>query len=75
MRTDPAKGSTPFGDRVKKARKAKRMTTAQLAAECGIHYSHVSAWENRGQKPSFYTLIAIAQSLGCSLDWLCGLED
>ena len=75
MRPDPAHGSTPFGERVKQARNAKGMSTTQLAAECGIHYAQVSGWENRNQKPSFYTLIAIAQVLGCSLDWLCGLEN
>lgn len=75
MRTGPAHGSTPFGERVKQARKAKGMSTTQLAAECGIHYAQVSGWENRNQKPSFYTLIAIAQSLGCSLDWLVGLKE
>lgn len=75
MRTDPAHGSTPFGERVKQARKAKGMSTTQLASECGMHYAVVSGWENRGQKPGFYTLVALAQALDCSLDYLCGLTE
>lgn len=75
MRTGPAHGSTPFGERVKQARKAKGMSPSQLADECGLNRAIVSAWENRGTKPGFYTLISLAQVLGCSLDWLCGLEN
>lgn len=75
MRTGPEHGSTPFGERVKQARTAKGISTRELAIECGIHYAQVSGWENRGMKPGYYSLVSLAQVLGCSLDWLCGLQE
>jgi len=66
---------TPFGDRVKLARTAKGISTRELASECGIHHAQISGYENRGQKPTFYALIALAQVLECSLDYLCGLSE
>lgn len=68
-------GTTPFGDRVKQAREAKRMTTHQLADACGIHYANISGWENRGRKPDYYSLVTLAQVLECSIDWLTGLKE
>lgn len=68
-------GSTPFGDRVKQARIAKRMSVVELSAECGIASSRISGYENRGSKPTFYGLLALAQALDCSLDFLCGLKE
>lgn len=75
MHNGPDHGTTPFGERVKQARTAKRMSTKELADECGLHYATISGFENRGHKPGFYGLIALAQVLGCSTDYLCGLKE
>lgn len=75
MRTGPDHGTTPFGERVKQARTAKGISTRELAAECGLHHAQISGYENRGQKPGYYGLVALAQVLECSLDWLTGLKE
>lgn len=75
MRNGPDHGTTPFGERVKQARTAKHLTARELAKECGLHHAQISGYENRGQKPGYYGLVALAQALECSLDYLCGLTE
>ena len=70
-----AHGSTPFGDRLKTARRERGMTATQFAERVGVPICNITAYENRGVKPRFDSLIAIAQVLDCSLDWLCGLSE
>lgn len=70
-----ATGSTPFGDRLKQARRERGMGPDTFASRVGIATSMLTGYENRGRKPRIDTLIAMAQVLDCSLDWLCGLED
>ena len=64
-------GSTPFGDRVKQSRMEKGMTAADLAAVMGVGASQITGIENRGIKPSFSNLLALAAALDVELDWLC----
>lgn len=68
-------GSTPFGDRLKQARKERGMSPDTFAARVGVATCQVTGYENRGRQPRLDTLIAIAQVLDCSLDWLVGLSE
>ena len=68
-------GSTPFGDRLKRARRERGMGPDTFAARVGIATSMLTGYENRGRQPRLDSLVAMAQVLDCSLDWLCGLED
>ncbi|MNW12957.1 helix-turn-helix protein [compost metagenome] len=51
------------------------MTQAEFARRTGINRSMLNKYEHGIQKPAMDNLIAMARTLDCSLDWLCGLED
>lgn len=70
-----AHGSTPFGDRLKRARKERGFSGTAFCKRVGILPCMLGGYENRGVMPRVDVLIAIAQTLGCSLDWLCGLAE
>ena len=70
-----ATGSTPFGDRLKQARRERGFSATSFCKRVGIAQCMLGGYENRGVKPRFDVLIAMAQVLDCSLDWLCGLEN
>jgi transcriptional regulator with XRE-family HTH domain len=69
------KGSTPFGDRLKKERMRRGFTIQAFADRVGCHHCQITGAENRGVVPHFFTIVAMAQVLECSLDFLAGLED
>ncbi len=68
-------GATRLGDRLKHERKRQGRTVQAFANDVGISASQITAYENRGVYPTHQSLLAIAVALGCSLDWLCGMED
>lgn len=68
-------GSTPFGARLKAERLRRGFQVQRFADLVGCAPSQITGAENRGIFPSFRTLIAIAQVLECSIDWLAGIED
>ncbi|NOV24176.1 XRE family transcriptional regulator [Cupriavidus necator] len=70
-----AHGSTPFGERLKQARRERGMDLETFADRVGVAVCMVTGYENRGRVPRLDSLIAMAQVLDCSLDWLCGLEN
>ncbi|MEM5429387.1 helix-turn-helix transcriptional regulator [Cupriavidus oxalaticus] len=70
-----AHGSTPFGERVKQTRKARGMGLETFAQRVGIAVSQLTGYENRGVLPRLDIAIAMAQTLGCTLDWLVGLSE
>lgn len=59
-----------FGEILKKLRKEKKMTQAELAELFG--YSHVAVvkWENGTREPDIETLIKLADYFGVSVDYL-----
>lgn len=66
-----AKGVGGFSDRVRRARRAKAMTQAQLGALIGVAPSAVAQWETAGGTyPSFLNAVELAALLEVSLDWL-----
>lgn len=62
-----------FPERLKQARTDAGMTQANLAAECGLAYASISAYEKGQKTPNVTTAAAIAKALKVSLDWLMGL--
>lgn len=67
-------GSTPLGDRLKQERLRRGFTINDFAAACGCGPSQITGMENRGVIPNLMTIVAMAQALHCSLDWLVGIE-
>lgn len=66
---------TVFCERLRSARHERWMTQAEFARRTGINRSMLNKYEHGTQKPAMDNLIAMARTLDCSLDWLCGLED
>lgn len=71
--TKPGLGK--FGARLKAERMRRGFKLMDFAAEVGISVSQITAAENRGVIPHFLTVIAMAQALDCSIDWLAGVDD
>lgn len=64
-----------IGPRIAEARNAVGHTQAALAAEIGVHEMTVSRWERGLIEPCSGHLIALADALDCTTDWLLGRED
>jgi transcriptional regulator with XRE-family HTH domain len=65
------------GQRVKALRKAKHWRQQDLAAKAGLRAPHLISHIERGAKVTMQveTLLALAQALDCSGDYLLGLSD
>lgn len=54
------------GERIKAARKAAKMTQADLAKKLGIPFQSISQWERDLRNPKSETIQRIAKALGCT---------
>lgn len=65
-----------FSDRLKTRRTEKGLSQADLAKAVGVSAATISSYEtpNGTKIPALDKAEAIAEALGVSLDWLCGLE-
>ena len=65
------------GQRIRTLRKAKHWRQQDLAAKAGLRATHLISNIERGEKATIQaeTLLALAQALGCSGDYLLGLSD
>lgn len=61
-----------IGDRIKSARKHRRMSLSKLAAELGLTYQQVQKYETGRNRVSASTLFRIAEALGVELSFLFG---
>lgn len=59
-----------LGDHVRTARVTKQLLALELARQCGISASFLSAIENGHRTPAADVLLAIAKATGRSVDWL-----
>lgn len=59
-----------FGKRLKKARKNKHMTQEELGNRVGVTGTTVSSIETGAYSPSFWTVAAIAECIGVTVDSL-----
>lgn len=64
-----------FKDRIRELRKEKNMTQSSLAAIAGITGRQFRNLETGYSTPSLETLIALADYLDVSLDYLVGRSD
>lgn len=69
IRFEPPK---QFIDQLCSLMQEKQITAYHLAKECGIGRSGVSKWVHGHRMPSFENIVAVAQYLGCSVDYLIG---
>lgn len=63
-----------FGSRLLQARLNAGMSQKELAEAAEVSSQAVSAYEKQKQKPSIEVAAALAEKLGVSLDYLCGIE-
>ncbi|NLI22308.1 MAG: helix-turn-helix transcriptional regulator [Clostridiales bacterium] len=61
-----------FNNRLAEARKRLGLTQKQFAAKAKIQPSTYSSYENNKKVPPLDIALRIADSLGVSLEWLCG---
>ncbi len=64
-----------FSQRLKKLRKEKHLTQAQVAACVGVTASMVSSYETDIRLPSYDVMIRIANLFGVTVDYLLCRED
>lgn len=66
-----------FAERLKKARGQKQISQAELAKAVGVSAATISSYEtlNGTKIPSLDKAAAIAEHLGISLDYLCGVSN
>ncbi len=57
-----------FGEKLARARKARRLSCEQLSAQLGVTSQTISAWERGGSLPDTKTLLLLRDALGVSLD-------
>ena len=64
-----------FASRLKLARVSRGYTLLQVAAACGIHLRAYQRYEAGEREPDFDRLIALADFLNVSADYLLGRTD
>ena len=62
-------------ERIMELMKERKLNGVQLAAECGVPKSAVSAWKRGDYKPSAEAITKLAEYFGVSADYLLGLTD
>jgi len=70
MERIPAEMKKAVGQRMREARKARGLTTAEVAKAAGISQGNYSDMEGGRKSPSIRTLAALAEALGVSTDWI-----
>lgn len=64
--------SVTVGDQLKKLRKSRRLTQAQVAQGVNCSTATYSRYENGTRQPSIEMLIKLAEFFGVSMDYLFG---
>ena len=64
-----------FGQHLKELRKAKGVTQKQLAIDIGASERGIQQYELGERKPTYDMLIALADYVNVSLDYLVGRSD
>ena len=67
--------SRKFGERLREAREKAGMTMVQVRDHVYVSQGVISRYENGLVYPSIERVYELAKLYGCSVDWLCGLED
>lgn len=61
-----------FGERLKRARKAKKLTQAEVAALTNRDFTSISRWENNRSEPDRETLLKLSDLYGVPINELMG---
>lgn len=61
---------TTIGDRIRYARKTRRVSQTELGKMCGRSRKAVWRWEHNEASPSAWELAAIAAALHIDLHWI-----
>ena len=64
-----------FPERLKEARKAKKLTQKELAEKLGITENNIGHYENGRNKPPFEIILKLCKELNVSADWLLDVPD
>ena len=67
--------SRKFGERLREAREKAGMTMVQVRDNVYVSQGVISRYENGLVYPTIERVYELAKLYGCSVDWLCGLED
>jgi len=59
-----------IGERIRKARKSRNLSQADLARRVGVSQPAIANWESGMHDPRRFTLAKLADVLGAPLDWL-----
>lgn len=60
--------------RLRMARVGRGLSQEDLAEKSGLHINSIYVYEIGKTIPGAYNLVALADALEVSLDWLCGRE-
>lgn len=63
-----------IADRLRLARFGRGLTQGELSKLSGVHKNSIQVYEIGKALPGAKNLIALADALEVSLDWLCGRE-
>ncbi|MDR1038049.1 MAG: helix-turn-helix transcriptional regulator [Deltaproteobacteria bacterium] len=63
-----------FKDRLTQRRQELHITQRMLAKKIGRGPTTISSYESGYREPSLDTVVRMAKSMGCSVDWLLGVE-
>jgi transcriptional regulator with XRE-family HTH domain len=64
-----------IGERIKERRKSQQMNQHDLSQRTGISQAQISRYENGENEPTGDALIALADTLDITTDWLLGRSD
>jgi len=68
-----------FARRLRDKRESLKLTQAQLGEKIGVTSQAISAYEKNiqgnGKSPTLDKLIQLANALGVTVDWLCGIDN
>ena len=63
------------GERIRERRKNQLMNQQDLSAQTGLTQSQISRYENGDNEPTGEALVALADVLNTTTDWLLGRSD
>ena len=63
-----------FGRRLQQLRERRRISRRVLAELCGLSRNMVGRYERGERRPTFETVVVLADFFGVTTDWLLGRE-
>ena len=64
-----------IGERIKRVRRANKMSLKAFGSELGVADRTVMNWEKNNSGVPFEMAIQICQKFGCTLNWLAGIKE